>query len=197
MEKKLNSTEIYKGVVIHVKKDQVLCENGITSYRECVGAPGGVAILAVKDNKILLVKQYRYVVQEETIEIPAGKIEPNEDLAICAKRELEEETGYEAESLKKLFTFYPTPGFCSEVLHIYEAINIQKMECPSAMDEDEVINHYFLDIEEAYQQVLNGTIKDSKTMIAIQYAPIPIARPMLAVVHRPAAVVNPVTCVWL
>lgn len=170
MEKQLNSQSIYNGIIIHVKKDEVLCENGMTSYRECVSAPGGVAILAVVDGKVLLVKQYRYVVQEETIELPAGKIEPNEDLAICALRELEEETGYSAEKMEKLFTFYPTPGFCSEVLHIYEAKNIFKLETPKAMDEDEVINSYFLDLKEAYKQVLDGTIKDSKTMIAIQYA---------------------------
>ncbi len=170
MEKQLSTKCIYDGVVVKVKKDEVLCENGITSIRECVSAPGGVAILAVIDHKVLLVKQYRYVVQEETIELPAGKIEPNEDLAICALRELEEETGYSAKEMKKIFTFYPTPGFCSEVLHIYEAKNIFKLDTPKAMDEDEVINSYFLDLEEAYKQVLDGTIKDSKTMIAIQYA---------------------------
>lgn len=170
MEKKLKSTTIYDGAVIHVKKDEVLCENGVTSYRECVGAPGGVAILAIKDQKILLVKQYRYVIGEETIEIPAGKIEPNEELSLCAMRELEEETGYRAESMEKIVSFYPTPGFCSEVLHIFEAKYLTKVEHPKAMDEDEVINSYFLDLHEAYQQVLDGTIKDSKTMIAIQYA---------------------------
>ena len=170
MEKQLSTKCIYDGVVVKLKKDEVLCENGITSIRECVSAPGGVAILAVIDHKVLLVKQYRYVVQEETIELPAGKIEPNEDLAICALRELEEETGYSAKEMKKIFTFYPTPGFCSEVLHIYEAKNIFKLDTPKEMDEDEVINSYFLDLEEAYKQVLDGTIKDSKTMIAIQYA---------------------------
>ena len=170
MEKMLNSSEIYKGHVIHVKKDEVLCENGIKSFRECVGAPGGVAILAIKDKQLLLVKQYRYVVGEETIEIPAGKIEPNEDLKICALRELEEETGYTCKTMNKIFSFYPTPGFCSEVLHIYEAKDLIKLENPKEMDIDEVINSYFLDIETAYQQVLDGTIKDSKTMIAIQYA---------------------------
>lgn len=170
MEKQLSTKCIYDGIVVKVKKDEVLCENGMTSIRECVSAPGGVAILAVVDHKILLVKQYRYVVQEETIELPAGKIEPNEDLAICALRELEEETGYSAKEMNKIFTFYPTPGFCSEVLHIYEAKNIFKLETPKVMDEDEVINSYFVDLKEAYKQVLDGTIKDSKTMIAIQYA---------------------------
>ena len=170
MEKQLSTKCLYDGIVVKLKRDEVLCENGITSVRECVSAPGGVAILAVVDGKVLLVKQYRYVVQEETIELPAGKIEPNEDLAVCALRELEEETGYTAEKMEKIFTFYPTPGFCSEVLHIYEAKNISKLEILRGMDEDEVIHSYFLDLKEAYQQVLDGTIKDSKTMIAIQYA---------------------------
>lgn len=170
MEKQINSQMIYDGHVIKVKKDKVLCENGSESYRECVGAPGGVAILAVRNHAILLVKQYRYVVSEETLEIPAGKIEPNEKHEICAARELEEETGYQAKELIKRFSFYPTPGFCSEVLHIYEAVSLTKVENPKAMDEDECIESFFLDLDDAYKLVLDGTIKDSKTIIAIQYA---------------------------
>ncbi|MGN1344195.1 MAG: NUDIX hydrolase [Traorella sp.] len=170
MEKQLKSTTIYDGHVIHVKKDEVLCENNMKSIRECVYAPGGVAILAIQNHKILLVKQYRYVVGEETIEIPAGKIEPQEELINVAKRELEEESGYQADSFEKIFTFYPTPGFCGEVLHIYEAHHLTKVENPKAMDEDEDIHSYFIDLDEAYQQVKDGIIKDSKTIIAIQYA---------------------------
>lgn len=170
MEKQISSQMIYDGRVIKVKKDEVLCENGSISYRECVNAPGGVAIMAVRDHAILLVKQYRYVVSEETLEIPAGKIEPDEDLAVCAARELEEETGYQAAKLIKRFTFYPTPGFCSEMLHIYEAIQLEKVENPKAMDEDECINSFFLDLDDAYKLVMDGTIRDSKTIIAIQYA---------------------------
>ena len=76
--------------------------------------------------KILFVKQYRYVVEEETIEIPAGKIEAGEDLEECARRELERECGYACDSLSKLF-FFPTPGFCGEVLHIYLAQGLTKI----------------------------------------------------------------------
>ena len=170
MEKQISSEMLYDGRVIKVKKDQVLCENGLTSYRECVSAPGGVAIMAVHNHAILLVKQYRYVVSEDTLEIPAGKIEPNEDLAVCAARELEEETGYRAAELIKRFTFYPTPGFCSEVLHIYEAVQLEKVENPKAMDADECINSFFLDLDDAYKLVMDNTIRDSKTIIAIQYA---------------------------
>lgn len=170
MEKQIKSECIYDGTVIHVKKDLVLCENGIQSVRECVSAPGGVAILAIKNHAILLVKQFRYVVGEETLEIPAGKIEPNEDISLTASRELEEETGYQANQLIKIFTFYPTPGFCSETLHIFEADNLTKLDYPSKMDEDENIMSFFLDLHDAYQLVMDGTIKDSKTIIAIQYA---------------------------
>ena len=94
METKIKSTAIFNGKVIRVTKDEVKTDNGITAVRECVYANGGVAILAFIEKKLLLVKQYRYVVGEETIEIPAGKIELGEDLKLCALRELEEETGY-------------------------------------------------------------------------------------------------------
>lgn len=170
MEKKISSETIYEGKVIHVTKDEVLCENGVQSVRECVQAPGGVAILAVENQSILLVKQYRYVVKEETLEIPAGKIELNEVLEITAARELEEETGYRAEHFKKIFTFYPTPGFCGETLHIYEAEHLTKVANPKAMDADEDLMCFFLNLQDAYQLVMDGTIKDSKTIIAIQYA---------------------------
>lgn len=170
MEKQLTSEIIYDGSVIHVKKDQVLCENGIESVRECVSAPGGVAILAIKNHAILLVKQFRYVVGEDTLEIPAGKIEPNEKLEVTAMRELEEETGYICHQLTKRFTFYPTPGFCSETLHIFEAEGLTKVEHPKNMDIDEDLTSFFLNLDDAYQLVMDGTIKDSKTIIAIQYA---------------------------
>lgn len=170
MEKKLTSENIYEGRVIRVTKDQVLCENGLESTRECVSAPGGVAILAIQNNKILLVRQYRYVIQQDTLEIPAGKIEPNEELKTCALRELEEETGYRTDRMEKIFTFFPTPGFCSEVLHIYEANQLQKLDQPKAMDEDENIECIWMSLDDAYEAVLNGTIQDSKTMIAIMYA---------------------------
>ena len=170
MDKQCSSELIYKGKVVTLHKDKILCENGVHAIREVVSAPGGVAILAIQDQEILLVSQYRYAVQEETLEIPAGTIEPHEELSRCAMRELEEETGYTSDTMNKIFTFFPTPGFCAEVLHIFEAGKLTHLDHPKAMDEDECINSYFLDLDEAYKQVLDGTIRDSKTIIAIQYA---------------------------
>lgn len=172
METKQSSKNIFNGKVIRVTEDEVLCRNQQTSTRECVYAPGGVGILALVDGKIILVKQYRYVVQEYTIEIPAGKIEPSEDLQRCAARELEEETGYRASKLSKISSFYPTPGFCGEELHIYEAFDCVKVDNPLAMDDDEDLELIEIDLDEAFEWVQKGIIKDSKTIIAIQYAKI-------------------------
>ena len=170
METKIKSTAIFNGKVIRVTKDEVKTDNGITAVRECVYANGGVAILACIEKKLLLVKQYRYVVGEETIEIPAGKIELGEDLKLCALRELEEETGYGAKQIEKIISFYPTPGFCGEELHIFLAQQLYKLPHPKAMDEDECIEVMLIDPNEAYQMIQQGIIKDSKTIIAIQQA---------------------------
>lgn len=170
METKIKSDLIYQGSVITVTKDLVSVDNEMTSIRECVRANGGVAVLALVDGKVLLVKQYRYVVSEETLEIPAGKIEVGEKLEVCALRELEEECGYTADKLTKLFSFYPTPGFCGETLHIFLAEGLHQVVNPKAMDEDERIEVLAIDLKQAYQMILDGTIKDSKTMIAIQHA---------------------------
>lgn len=170
MDKQINSQLIYQGKVVTLKKDHILCENGIYADREVVHAPGGVAILAIQDNQILLVSQYRYAVSSQTLEIPAGTIEKNEDLKACALRELEEESGYSCDEIHSIFTFYPTPGFCAEVLHIFEAFHLKPLENPKEMDEDECIEAFFMPLEEAMQKVLKKEIKDSKTIIAIQYA---------------------------
>ena len=170
MEKKIASELIYDGKIIKVYKDKVICENGNEATREVVRHHGGVGILAVVENKILLVKQYRYPNATDTLEIPAGKLELNENTEICALRELEEETGYSAKSIDKIAKFLPTPGYSDEWLYIYEAKDVFKVENPRACDEDEEIEVIAMDIDEAYQKVVSGVIFDSKTMIAIMHA---------------------------
>ena len=169
MEKKISSELIYDGKIITVYKDKVECENGNLATREVVRHHGGVGVLAIVDDKILLVKQYRYPNAVDTLEIPAGKLELNEDTAICALRELEEETGYRAKSLSHLTSMYLSPGFANEVLHIYHAQGVEKVENPLAQDEDEVLELYHLTLEEAQQAMKDQLICDAKTIYAIQY----------------------------
>ena len=170
MEKKLSSELIYQGKIINVYKDKVECENGNIATREVVRHHGGVGVLAIVDDQILLVKQYRYPNATDTLEIPAGKLELNEDTGICALRELEEETGYSAKGIELIAKFLPTPGYSDEWLYVYEAKDVFKVENPLDCDEDEVIELIRLDIDTAYQKVVSGEIFDSKTIIAIMHA---------------------------
>lgn len=170
MEKKMESQTLFEGKVITVYKDKVKCPNDKIATREIVRHHGGVGILAIKDDKIILVKQFRYAYDQDTIEIPAGKLELNEDSQKAGARELEEETGYSAKQFIPVTEIYPTPGYCDEIIHLYEAKDVYKVENPLACDEDEFINVLFVPIDEAYQMVINQEIKDSKTIIAIMKA---------------------------
>lgn len=170
MEKKIDSHLLFDGQVIKVYKDTIETSSGIQAIREVVRHRGGVGVLAVQNNKILLVKQFRYPNGVETIEIPAGKLEANEDPEVCALRELEEETGYSAKVIHPISKFLPTPGYSDEWLYIYEAKDIYKVDSPLAADEDEDIDVLEMDIKEAYRKVIDGTIVDGKTVIAIMHA---------------------------
>ena len=171
MEKKIDGKTMFEGHIFKVTVDQVLVEeNGNIASREIVHHNGGVAIIAIIDGCILLVKQYRYAYGEYTLEIPAGKIEIGEDHYNTGMREIEEETGYRVDSLKLITTSYPTPGYDTEIIYIYEAINPHKVENPLAKDEDEFIDVIHMPLEEAYEKILSLEIKDAKTVIAILYA---------------------------
>lgn len=163
------STPVYDGVIFKVTKDEVDIK-GTTYRRDIVHHNGGVGILAIQNDKLLFVKQYRYAVQEETIEIPAGKLEQGEVPYDSALRELEEESGYTTNTLHTLAQVYSTPGFCNEKLYLYWCNELIKVEHPLPMDEDEDIEIIWMDVEEAYQKVESGEITDAKTIIAIQYA---------------------------
>lgn len=170
MEKKVNGETIFQGKIIRVEKDKVLCQNNLLATREVVRHNGGVGILALVENKIILVRQFRYPYNEDTLEIPAGKLELGENPLTCGIRELEEETGYRTENLEKFATIYPTPGYCDEVLHLYEARDFTLVDDPLASDEDEFIDVVYMDLDIAHAKVLSQEIRDSKTVIAINHA---------------------------
>lgn len=169
MEKTRSSKLLYQGNIIKVYKDQVSV-NEREAIREVVRHPGGVGILIVINQQVLLVKQYRYAVGEEVLEIPAGKREADEEWRLCAKREMEEETGYTCDKLVNFASFYTSPGIFDEILYLYEAINPYKVEHPLSMDEDEDIEVCWIPLTKIKDMLDRMEFKDAKTIIALQYA---------------------------
>lgn len=163
-EKCIKENTFYKGRVLSFHNDEVECSNGAKSNREYVKHPGGVTILAIKDDKVLLVKQFRYPYQEEILELPAGKLEKNEAPLNAAYRELEEETGYKTNNLVSLGYIYPTVGYSNEVLHLFYATELIKSE--THFDFDEEMDLYEYTVEEVNQMILSGQIVDAKTICA-------------------------------
>lgn len=155
---------------MQVTREEVELEDGQHAYREVVYHHGGVCILAVKNHQIIFVKQFRYPNRIQTIEIPAGKLEKDEDPKDCAFRELEEETNYRAKDMKFIMKVLPSPGYTSEWLYLYEAVDFKEVDDALEGDDDEFIDVLTLDIDDAYQKVLDGDIVDAKTVIAVMYA---------------------------
>jgi len=165
-EKQLDSQRLFTGKIVNVRGDRVELANGSSSYREIVEHPGGVVILAVDEaQRVYLVRQYRYAVSEELLEVPAGKLERGEDPLCGAVRELKEETGLAAEKLVSLGFIYPSPGFCDEKLHLYLALGLTQGEaCP---DEDKLLRTVTMPLEEAAAMALRGEMADGKSVAAI------------------------------
>jgi ADP-ribose pyrophosphatase len=167
-EKTTKTTEIFKGRVIDLQVEEVELPNGKSSTREVVKHPGAVAVIPVtKEGKIVLVRQYRKALDKIIVEIPAGKLERGEDPLDSAKRELEEETGYKSETLEFLLSFYTSPGFADEIIHLYVTDNLEKGT--SQTDEDEFLDVLEVTLTEAEQMVKDQIIYDAKTAYAIQY----------------------------
>lgn len=171
METYVDGKKIFDGRIFKVHVDTVRVEKtGKLATREMVKHNGGVCVIASENHKILLVKQYRYVIGEETLEIPAGKLEVGEDPMHSAAREIEEETGYRATSLEPICHAYATPGYDTEMLHIYKAIGLTRPDHPLEADEDEDISYDWYDLDTCLTWIKEGKIKDAKTVIGIYEA---------------------------
>lgn len=167
-EKTIHKKEIFKGKIVQLSVHDVELPNGKTSKREIVNHPGAVGILAITDDeKLVLVKQFRKPLEKTIAEIPAGKLEEGEDPLLCAKRELEEETGYIANSWKKITSFYTSPGFANEIIHIFFAKDLT--QGTKNTDEDEFVERMEVSLEEAIELMEKEVIHDAKTMFAVQY----------------------------
>ena len=165
-EKMIKSREIYKGQVLHVREDTVLLENGKEVIREIILHPGASGVVAIdSDGKLLMVKQYRYPVGKEVLEIPAGKIDEGETPVQCAARELCEETGIKAKSLAPLAQIHPAAAYTDEGVYLFLASGLSRAE--QHLDSDEFLTVHKIDFDRALEMVMDGEIWDSKTQIAI------------------------------
>lgn len=161
----VKTDSIFQGRVISLQVDHVELPNGEMATREIVKHPGAVAVIALLNDKMIVVEQYRKPLEKSQVEIPAGKLDAGEDPLAAAYRELEEETGYRAESLRYISSFYTSPGFANEILHLY--VTDQLTGGNLNLDEDEFLECEMITFEQAQQYIAEGTISDAKTIMAV------------------------------
>lgn len=161
----ISSKKIYDGKIIKLRVDTVELTDQKYSKREIIEHPGGVGILVVDQKKILLVQQYRKAMDEMILEIPAGKLDFQEETSVCAARELREETGIVVESMTDLGEIYPSVGYTDEKIHLYFADRIQS-QGEQELDEDECVEITWLEQEKFEAKVMRGELRDAKTLCA-------------------------------
>lgn len=162
----LRRKTFYRGGAVNFAVDRVRLPNGRAADREYLDHPGAAAVLPLLDARtVVLVRQYRYPVGRVTHEIPAGKLSRGENPAACLRRELREETGYSARRVRRLVSYWPTPAFSNELLHVYLAEGL--VPGRARPEEDEFIEVATLPLARALRWVLTGRIRDSKTALAL------------------------------
>lgn len=171
---RVSSRRAYAGRIINLDVDTVRFPNGSTGELEMIRHPGASAVvpclsdIAGDDSQVMLIKQYRYAAEKFIWEIPAGRLEPGEDPADCARRELREETGCSAAAFEHLFTMYTTPGFTDERIHLFLATGLARGE--TAHEADEFMSVEVMPLSRALELVRTGEIQDAKTALGLLYA---------------------------
>jgi ADP-ribose pyrophosphatase len=164
-EDRISGEDIYGGIFLNMKRDQVRLPDGQQAVREYLTHPGAVAIVAILDDgRILLERQYRYPIAKACIEIPAGKLEIGEDHLLCAQRELEEETGYTARRWSYIRRIHPVISYSTELIDIYLAEDL--IPGPSKLDDEEFLDVFAAPLEQLIAWVEEGEITDVKTTIS-------------------------------
>lgn len=163
----LESDILFRGKVFNLRVDKIKYDSGNEGVREIAVHPGGAVVVPVKDDgKLVMVTQYRYPLEKILLEFPAGKLDFNEEPLVCAVRELQEETGYTAANFKKLGSISTTPGFCTEILHIFMATGLTPGEFNREEGEFGMeVKEFFL--EEIEEKIAKGEIIDSKTICGL------------------------------
>ena len=162
----LSSKRLYKGKVIQVKLDRIVEPGGVEASREVVEHRGSVVIIPrLPGGRIVLVRQYRYAARQQLWELVAGSMEPGESVMRAARRELQEETGYRARTLKRLFSFYPSPGILTEQMHLVEARDLTLSEASPESDERIEVADFSRD--QIAKLLRNKKIIDGKTLVGL------------------------------
>lgn len=167
-EKFIKNIETHKGNILSFRIDEVLCPNGVKATRDIIDHNGGVCVGALTDEEeLIFIKQFRYSYEEVILELPAGKLEKGEnaDTAAAGMRELKEETGATADTLIDLGVFYPTCGYCNEKIYLYAAKGLHFGE--QHLDRDEFVEVLKIKLSDAVKYVMDGTIKDGKTIAIV------------------------------
>ncbi len=166
----ISDERVFHGVLIDVRHQKVTLPSGGTSLREIVCHHGGAAVVPVDAHgQVTLVRQYRIALDQVILEIPAGKLNgPDEDPLLAAQRELKEETGLRAQHIELLTAMVPTPGYCTERLHLYLATGLTPSK--PHLDADEFLEVVTMPLGEAVQRVKNGELTDAKTALALLLA---------------------------
>ena len=165
-ETRLDSQTLYRGKIVNVRMDRISLPDGREATREVVEHPGGVAVVALtEEGNVLMVRQFRYPFGEVTQEIPAGKLEPGEDPAVSALRELREETGFISARLEPLGEIYASPGVYGEKLHLFLAEELSFLgQC---LDDEEFLSVESVPLHELINRAVRNEIKDAKTVVGI------------------------------
>lgn len=169
-EETLSNENIYDGKVVHLDKEIVKLPNGKEAIREVVRHQGAVGVIAITDsNKIVMIRQWREPLKKVTLEIPAGKIEPDEqdDPEKTAQRELNEETRFSASQFELVTKFYTSPGFADELMYLYHAVGLKAVKDELPQDDDEFLELVELSPKEVQDVISRGEICDAKTMMAV------------------------------
>ncbi|MDD5383063.1 MAG: NUDIX hydrolase [Candidatus Margulisbacteria bacterium] len=168
-EKQVKSERLYKGTLLGLRRDTVELPNGKQSTREVVEHPGAVAVIAItQDKEMVFVRQFRQPTGEVLLEVPAGVPLTGEKGEDAARRELAEETGYNAKIVRKIWEGYASPGYSDELIKFYLALEMNLMQ--TKPDEDEFVEVELIDVEACLELLKTGKIRDNKTMIGVMIA---------------------------
>lgn len=164
--KRIGRKLVHEGSILEFYEDTMQIPNGNTAKWDFIHHKGAAAIVAVdEEGRLLMVRQYRNALERETIEIPAGALDPGEDTKTCAIRELEEETGYRTLDAHPLLTMYTTVAFCDEKIGIYYTEDL--LPGKQHLDENEYVSIERYPLDQLVSMILDGTIQDGKTIAAI------------------------------